>query len=94
MIDTRGYVSVAEAARRLHLSPEQVRRRLREGQLKGERAGHQWFVEEMATRHHATSEPLIPQDLASRIDERREALRKRGLVFDVVELLREDRESH
>ena len=39
-------VTVAEAARRLGRSIEQVRRYLREGKLKGQRIGGQWFVEE------------------------------------------------
>ena len=38
-------VSVAEAARRLERSTEQVRRYLREGRLTGKRIGGQWFIE-------------------------------------------------
>ena len=38
-------VSVAEAARRLARSTEQVRRYLREGRLTGKRIGGQWFIE-------------------------------------------------
>ncbi len=41
-----GMITVAEAARRLGRSIEQVRRYLREGKLKGERIGQQWFIEE------------------------------------------------
>ncbi len=41
-----GMVTVAEAAQRLGRSLEQVRRYLREGKLKGQRVGGQWFVEE------------------------------------------------
>ncbi|MEX0800100.1 MAG: helix-turn-helix domain-containing protein [Dehalococcoidia bacterium] len=41
-----GAISVAEAARRMRRSIEQVRRYLREGKLKGERIGQQWFVDE------------------------------------------------
>jgi len=43
-----GYVTVAEAARRLDRSIEQVRRYLREGRLPGRRIGLQWFIEERA----------------------------------------------
>ena len=38
-------LSVAEAARRLERSTEQVRRYLREGRLGGRRMGGQWFIE-------------------------------------------------
>jgi excisionase family DNA binding protein len=37
-------LSVADAARRLNRSTEQVRRYLREGRLKGQRLGGQWFI--------------------------------------------------
>ena len=98
MIHTRGYVNVAEAAQRLHLSPEQVRRRLRCGKLRGQRIGKQWFVEERALETAGSEKefvPLIPPELADRIDRRREKiLRRNGVVFDVVRLLHEDRESH
>ena len=43
-----GYVTVNEAARRLDRSIEQVRRYLREGRLRGQRIGQQWFIEETA----------------------------------------------
>lgn len=39
-------VTVAEAARRLERSTEQVRRYLREGRLHGRRIGGQWFIGE------------------------------------------------
>jgi len=38
-------LSVGDAARRLERSTEQVRRYLREGRLKGQRIGGQWFIE-------------------------------------------------
>jgi excisionase family DNA binding protein len=41
-------ITVQEAARRLNRSIEQVRRYLREGKLKGQRIGQQWFIEESA----------------------------------------------
>jgi excisionase family DNA binding protein len=43
-------ISVAEAARRLDRSTEQVRRYLREGRLSGRRIGGQWFIEAGALR--------------------------------------------
>jgi excisionase family DNA binding protein len=46
MVSLDGMITVAEAARRLGRSIEQVRRYLREGKLKGQRIGGQWFVEE------------------------------------------------
>lgn len=38
-------LSVGEAAKRLERSTEQVRRYLREGRLRGQRFGGQWFIE-------------------------------------------------
>ena len=46
MLSLDGMITVAEAAQRLGRSLEQVRRYLREGKLKGQRIGGQWFVEE------------------------------------------------
>lgn len=43
-------LSVAEAARGLNRSTEQVRRYLREGRLSGRRLGGQWFIEAAALR--------------------------------------------
>jgi len=44
----RDLISVAEAARTLSRSTEQVRRYLREGRLPGRRMGGQWFIERSA----------------------------------------------
>ena len=94
MIETEGMITVAEAAKRLGRSIEQVRRYLREGKLKGQRVGNQWFVDE-ASLKPSRPRPLIPPELMRRIDETREAIyRRNGIVFDVVALLNEDRESH
>jgi excisionase family DNA binding protein len=41
----RNLYSVAEAAKQLERSTEQVRRYLREGRLKGRRMGGQWFID-------------------------------------------------
>ena len=59
MVSLDGMITVAEAARRLGRSLEQVRRYLREGKLKGQRVGGQWFVEEasLPLRYPLPSEP-------------------------------------
>ena len=59
MIPLDGMITVAEAARRLDRSLEQVRRYLREGKLKGQRVGGQWFVEEasLPLRYQVRSGP-------------------------------------
>ena len=95
MIDTRGYVSVAEAAERLNLSPEQVRRRLRCGKLKGERVGHQWFVSADSLMGHGEFRPLIAPEVIEDIKRLRREINRdnQGKPFDVVEMLRESRES-
>jgi excisionase family DNA binding protein len=38
-------IPVAEAAKRLNRTPEQLRRALRQGRMRGERVGRQWFVD-------------------------------------------------
>jgi excisionase family DNA binding protein len=95
MIDLEGTISVAEAAKRLKRSTEQVRRYLREGKLRGQRVGNQWFVEEASLEESRRREPLIPRELMREIDELREAIyRRNGIVFDAVEMVRESREGH
>ena len=42
--DARDVLTVAETARLLQRSTEQIRRYLREGSLRGRRLGGQWFV--------------------------------------------------
>jgi excisionase family DNA binding protein len=94
MVTLEGMITVAEAARRLNRSIEQVRRYLREGKLRGQRIGNQWFVEE-STLEAPHDEPLVPPELVERIRRRREAIRRRiGHDFDVVELIRRSREGH
>ena len=115
MIPLDGMITVAEAARRLGRSLEQVRRYLREGKLKGQRVGGQWFVEEASLplryqvrsgRRASVREPVAMMErtgmtkeeiraLIRRIDENREAIRRRlGRDVDVVEMLRRSREEH
>ncbi|MCD6029572.1 MAG: Helix-turn-helix domain [Thermomicrobiales bacterium] len=43
--DTGGFLTVAETAKLLQRSTEQIRRYLREGTLPGRRLGGQWFVQ-------------------------------------------------
>jgi excisionase family DNA binding protein len=94
-VSFEGMVTVAEAARRLGRSQEQIRRRLREGKLKGQRIGGQWFVEEASVDH--LSNKLSSKEIEAfmkRVDRRRRAIRQRlGYDLDVVRLLRESREG-
>ena len=115
-----GYVTVAEAARRLDRSIEQVRRYLREGRLPGRRIGLQWFIEEGALEGGAVArkgrgvseavatyevrsmktidtkkrEPLISAELFREIDEVAKKIRREAGEFDVVAMIRRDREEH
>jgi excisionase family DNA binding protein len=94
MIDTKGMITVAEAAKRMNRSIEQVRRKLREGKLKGQRIGNQWFVDEESLRKLRAKEPLIPRELLEDIDRTREAIFKRtGITFNAVALVNEVREE-
>jgi excisionase family DNA binding protein len=96
MIETDGTISVAEAARRLHLSIEQVRRKLREGKLKGQRIGNQWFVDQRAVDEGRKQGPLIPPEVFAEIDKIRQQVAERnpGYVFDPVEMVRQVRDEH
>ena len=74
-----GMITVAEAAQRLGRSLEQVRRYLREGKLKGQRIGGQWFVEE-------ASLPLryqLPRGPGA-------SVRERGVVMEATKLTKEE----
>jgi excisionase family DNA binding protein len=67
MIETEGMITVAEAAKRLDRSIEQVRRYLREGKLKGQRIGNQWFVDEASLETGGKElAPLIPKELMTK----------------------------
>jgi hypothetical protein len=93
MIDLKGTISVAEAAKRLDKSIEQVRRDLRSGKLKGQRVGNQWFVEEAALVP-IHQDRLIPSELLSRIGRRAAIINRRNPDMpDVVEMIRESRED-
>jgi len=94
MVTLQGMITVAEAARRLNRSIEQVRRYLREGKLRGQRIGNQWFVEER-TVGRATAQYEQQMEVLERIRENREAiLRESGLQprgADIIRQVREDR---
>jgi excisionase family DNA binding protein len=86
MIPLDGMITVAEAARRLGRSLEQVRRYLREGKLKGQRIGGQWFVEEASLplryqirsgRRASVREPVAMMERTKLRKEEIEALVKR-----------------
>lgn len=96
-IDTSGYVTVAEAAKRLKLSTEQVRRRLRDGKLRGYRVGNQWFVEDaQQLTPRREFEPLIPLDVIAEVEQIKQQIAERnpGYVFDAVEMVKAVREDH
>jgi excisionase family DNA binding protein len=96
MIDTTGLITVAEAARRMNRSIEQVRRYLREGKLKGQRIGNQWFVDASDLDVRADGPgPLISPEVMAEVAEigRRIAERNPGYVFDTVEMVRRVREE-
>ena len=99
MIDLKGTISVAEAARRLDKSIEQVRRDLRAGRLRGQRVGNQWFVDEGSlVDKRKAAEPLIPPGTLARIDQLRREINERNRrsgrpPFDVVEMLRQHRDE-
>ena len=115
MVSLDGMITVAEASRRLGRSLEQVRRYLREGKLKGQRIGGQWFVEEASlplryqpsrgTAQRIREVGVLMETgklskeeidaLIKRIDENREAIRRRlGHGFDISKLIEESREGH
>jgi len=94
MIDTTGMITVAEAAKRLNLSIEQVRRKLREGKLRGQRIGNQWFVEE-AESSAKKLQPLIARDVLSDLDGVRQQIAREnpGVVYDAVAMVRKHRDE-
>ncbi|MGQ9572539.1 MAG: helix-turn-helix domain-containing protein [Dehalococcoidia bacterium] len=79
MVSLDGMITVAEAARRLGRSLEQVRRYLREGKLKGQRIGGQWFVEE------ASLEIRYPPGGRANV-----RIRERGVAMEAPKLTKEE----
>ena len=82
MVSLDGMITAAEAARRLGRSLEQVRRYLREGKLKGQRIGGQWFVEE-------ASLPLLYQPSRGTVQRIREV----GVVMEAGKLSKEEMDA-
>jgi excisionase family DNA binding protein len=82
MDSLKGMLTVAEAAERLGRSLEQVRRYLREGKLKGQRIGGQWFVEEAS----------LPLRYTMR-EPRTRTVREPGVMMETNRLTREDVEA-
>ncbi len=96
VVSLEGMITVAEAARRLNRSIEQVRRYLREGKLRGQRVGGQWFVEETAISAMADPTARYEQqmELLRRIRENREAIyHETGRLSSGAEAVREVREE-
>jgi excisionase family DNA binding protein len=96
VISTDGLLTVHEAAKRLNRSTEQVRRYLREGKLKGQRIGNQWFVEESTlSACTAGPGPLIAIEIQERARVLRRSIsrRNKGGHFDVVADLRRLRDG-
>jgi excisionase family DNA binding protein len=94
MLSLEGMITVAEAARRLNRSIEQVRRYLREGKLRGQRIGGQWFIEESQLTRMTDRRARYEQqmDVLRRISENREAIYlESGRLFDGAEAVREVR---
>jgi excisionase family DNA binding protein len=79
MVSLDGMITVAEAAHRLGRSLEQVRRYLREGKLKGQRIGGQWFVEEASLQ--------IRYQLSRRANSR---TREQGVAMQAPKLTKEE----
>jgi excisionase family DNA binding protein len=97
-IDTSGYITVTEAANRLHLSAEQVRRKLRDGKLKGYRVGNQWFVDETTMEKSARAKPLLSQEFIDSVKRLRKEANKYNEAqgnppFDAVEMIRRHRDG-
>jgi len=82
MLSFEGMITVAEAARRLGRSIEQVRRYLREGKLKGQRVGGQWFVEEasLPVRYQVRSGPSA-------------SVREPGVTMEATKMTQEEIEA-
>jgi excisionase family DNA binding protein len=94
MVTLEGMITVPEAARRLDRSIEQVRRYLREGKLRGQRIGNQWFVEESAIQDKMASPYEQQMEVLHRIRENRAAiLRESGIQPPAAETVRQVREK-
>lgn len=94
-----GMVTVAEAAKILNRSIEQVRRYLREGKLPGQRIGQQWFIPREALRAWEDGASLYQRrmELLRQVQELREQIFQRTGLFptgaELVEQSRSEREA-
>jgi excisionase family DNA binding protein len=79
----RNLLTVAQAARMLERSTEQVRRYLRENRLPGQRIGGQWFIEREALQQFLES-ARAKQTFVDRIGQAR-TLRPLDSVIGMVE---------
>lgn len=62
-------IDVQEAARRLNRSPEQVRRYLREGRLRGERVNNRWYVDANdVADDRSLPRPELSRELGAKLD--------------------------
>lgn len=95
MASLEGMLTVAEVARRMGRSTEQVRRYLRENKLPGRRIGNQWFVPQKALEEEEMDR-LTRERLAifEEVEALREEVRKRlGRDYSLEELMDEAREG-
>ena len=88
-------LKLAEVARQLNRSLEQVRRYVREGKLPAQKIGLQWFVSPQAlnsfkARGHRASDV----DILARARDLREEIRERVGTLNVSELLDQSRRNH
>lgn len=89
-----GMVTVAEAAKLLHRSIEQVRRYLREGKLPGQRIGQQWFIPKAALESWQSGASFYQRrmELLRQVQEIREQIFQRtGLLPSGAELVEQSR---
>ena len=100
-VEVKGYVTVAEAAKRLDISEQQVRRKLRGGKLIGRRVGNHWLVRERALEERPfrrPANPLISDEDIEQIRRLRKEIAEYNRAqgnppIDVVELIRQHRDE-
>ena len=86
-------ITVAEAARRMNRSSEQVRRYLREGKLVGRRIGGQWFIDESAIDQPLNREPQIREAAVMYRPVADDKAEYRARMAAAIEAVREHREA-
>lgn len=70
-------IDVQEAARRLHRTPAQVRRYLRQGRLKGRRINNRWFLDESEIKDEPAVLSVDSDGLTRKLDR---------LLADIMEM--------